>query len=252
MFFILLRMKKIIIVGIILSCLITIVQPQDRFSESGRSLKRVENNILILDSGYNLDSKKELEIRFFDKFNGLVEYFCDNTSNSGAFGFRINKSNTNYILEVKYISNFKELQQKVSKKYPTIGISGTVSQDSLKKVIAHNSAMFKKGREELSENFQIETLTFPIGNQFVEILHQKMVWCIDSYKIKGVPLVMRGVSDVVFRAVVDDEVWTLRILNPKDDYLLKMSNLCRQIINDAKAGELDESEYMTVLKTFEE
>ncbi|MPM72125.1 hypothetical protein SDC9_119098 [bioreactor metagenome] len=56
-----------------------------------------------------------------------------------------------------------------------------------------------------------------------------------------------GGHSVVFRNVVDDELWSLSIRNPKGHPL---KELCMQILTDAKTNQLDESKYMTVLNTF--
>ena len=101
----------------------------------------------------------------------------------------------------------------------------------------------------MSERYNIESLTFPVSPQFAEELHKKMVSFIGNFKGKGVPRRIIGGHSVVFRNVVDDEVWSLNIRNPKG-YPLK--ELCMQILTNARANELDESKYMAVLNTLEE
>jgi len=79
-----------------------------------------------------------------------------------------------------------------------------------------------------------------------------MVSVIVNYKAKGVPATVLDGYSLSFRAVIDDEVWSLRIRSPqRNNILLKMADLCRQIITDAIAYELDEAKYITVLDTFE-
>ena len=55
---------------------------------------------------------------------------------------------------------------------------------------------------------------------------------------------------VTYRVVVDDEVWSLRmcVLSGND---VKMSDLCKQIVEDGIANKLDEKKYISVLNSFE-
>ena len=101
----------------------------------------------------------------------------------------------------------------------------------------------------MSERYNIESLTFPVSPQFAEELHKKMVSLIGNFKGKGVPRRIIGGHSVVFRNVVEDEVWSLRIKNPK---VHPLKELCIQILADAKTNQLDESKYMAVLNTLEE
>lgn len=97
------------------------------------------------------------------------------------------------------------------------------------------------------ERYNIESFTFQVSPQFAEELHEKMVSFIGNFKGKGVPRRIMGGHSVVFRNVVDDELWSLSIRNPKGHPL---KELCMQILTDAKTNQLDESKYMTVLNTF--
>ena len=64
---------------------------------------------------------------------------------------------------------------------------------------------------------------------------------------KGKPAGIFDGTTVTFRCIVDDEVWTLTIHEPKGDIRI-FSDLCRQIITDAEADKLEESEYIKILK----
>jgi hypothetical protein len=158
-------------------------------------------------------------------------------------------SGTSYSLEAKYILNYEELRKETSEKYPTTGISGpdAVSKDSLRKIKAHNGAQIRKQSKEMFERYNIESFTFQVSPRFAEELHEKMVSFIDDFKGKGVPPVIKGGHSVVFRNVVDDEVWSLSIQNPKEHPL---KELCMQILADVKTDKFDESKYMTALNTY--
>jgi len=135
--------------------------------------------------------------------------------------------------------------------HSAIGIPGpfSVSEDSMKKIKSYNTAALNKQKEERSEKYDIESFTFPVSPQFAEELHKKMVSLIGNFKGKGVPRRIIGGHSVVFRNVVEDEVWSLRIKNPK---VHPLKELCIQILADAKTNQLDESKYMAVLNTLEE
>ncbi|MEA4918748.1 hypothetical protein [Proteiniphilum sp.] len=219
------------------------------YSGHGPFEKRIEFNLLFPGGGFNSSSKEEMEIKLFGKSNAFVEFF-HLPSRAGASGFRVvkNDSTLTYVVEIRYITNYEELQEEMSKKYLTIGIPGpfSVSEDSMRKIKSYNTAALNKQKEERSEKYDIESLTFPVSPQFAEELHKKMVSFIGNFKGKGVPRRIIGGHSVVFRNVVEDEVWSLRIKNPK---VHPLKELCIQILVDAKTNQLDESKYMAVLNT---
>ena len=104
--------------------------------------------------------------------------------------------------------------------------------------------------EELHKNVKVEQHFFSVSDQFVEKLHKKMVSYIHNFNAKGVlsSIISDGYS-VTFRTVVGDMVCSLYIHMPQEKSL-KWSDFCRQIIDDAIAGNFDESKYMSELDTF--
>lgn len=222
------------------------------YSDHGPFEKRIEFNLLIPGGGFNLNSKEVMEIKLFGRSNAFVEFFHLPTR-AGASGFRIvrDDSTLTYLAEVRQITNWEELHKEMSEKYPTIGVPGPslVSEDSLRIIKSYNAAALNKRREESREKYSMENLTFPISPQLAEKLQEKMVSFIGDFKGKGVPSRIKGGHSVVFRNVVDDEVWTLRIKNPQGHPL---KELCMQILTDAKANKLDESKYIAILNSLEE
>jgi len=130
-------MKRIVIIGFLLSFFFLIAFPQEV-----DFLKRVEHNIftlLVKEEGegvplkrfeyrirhgmlaeYNLKSKENEEKLLLGDFNAPVEFFfIPSLGNDLPSSLRILK-NTSWYLEVKYISNFKEVKREVYNKYPTI------------------------------------------------------------------------------------------------------------------------------------
>ena len=228
-------MKKIFIIGLIWVFFIPSVFSQNE--GHGFFVKRIEYKVL---SAYS-----EKPGLFFGNFDAPVEFNYLPSSTAAMnkeliSSFRIVRNSSN-ILEVKYISNYVEAEEAAKQKYPIQ--PGNITSE-------HNKTALAKQHEEMLKLYKIETLSFPISNRFAEKLYEKMVSLIDNFKAKGVPPVYFGGYSVLFRNVVDDEVWSLRIDQPNGD-ALKMSDLCRQIIKDAISNKFDESKYITVLDSFE-
>jgi hypothetical protein len=76
-----------------------------------------------------------------------------------------------------------------------------------------------------------------------------MVSFISNFKAKGRQSISTDGYTVTFRNVVDDELWSLELHEPKGN-ALKLSDLCRQIITDSQTGKLDERMYISVLDEF--
>ena len=185
-------------------------------TREGFFLKRVEHNLIMLEAKYNLDSKGDVEKLFFGDFNAPVEFFYAGVD--GYSGLRIVKDSldtSSYIIEIKYIPNFEE----VRKLYPPHWLS----------------------------LYRVETISFPISEQFAKKIHHRMSLQIENFKARGLPLISVGGYTATFRVVVDDEVWSLFIGNPQGKYIRKMADLCREIITDALDNQLDESKYISVL-----
>ena len=217
---------------------------------------KVDKDKLILgESIYNLKSKGDMEKLLLGDFNAPVEFFINPyRGNEGPSSLRIVKDSLNtWSLEVKYISNFKEVNRELSDKYLSIGYSFPVpSDEDIEQMREHNVAAWAKRKEESLNLYKADILLFPISNHFAEQLYEKMVSLIVNFKVKEfLDRISTGGYSVSFRAVIDYEVWSLWISNPPDENERKMVDLCKQIITDAQANQLDESKYITILETFE-
>jgi hypothetical protein len=232
---------------------------------SGYFVKRIEYNLIdvqlvtkvgdeLKNAGYqcNCNSKSDMEkLLFGDIVNARVEFLYApsfEASTKGEAGFRIVRDplNKSCILEVKYIPNYEEVMREVNNKQVVLNIPDNI-MDSIpfetKELLwKHTKAEQYKKRFNL---FKVSTLSFPISDKFAKKLYEKMVSLIDNFKAKGAsPMIFDGYS-VTFRVVVDDEVWSLNIHEPRGD-ALKMSDFCRQIITDAETNTFDESKYIEV------
>ena len=249
-------MKRILAIGFICMLFIPPVFSQGTNSSNngGEFLKRIEYNRRVFNT-YNFDSKGEGEKRFFGDFNAPVEFFYDH-SFDGQSGFRLvwdslKGSNT---IEVKFILNFKEIQKKSYEKYPLRTLSSSemdvLPKDSLDLISKQNYENMQKAQEEQRKlGGNIDSRSFPVSNQFADILYKKMVSIIGNFKGSGIaPLINDGYR-VTFRTVVDDEVWSLSIHCPQEK-ALKMADICIQILKDAKNNQLDEAKYIKLLDDF--
>jgi hypothetical protein len=224
-------MKKTVIIFLLWGFFISFAFSQNgEHVNGGGFLKRIEYNIYALYTIYNFNSKDDVEKLFFGDFNAPVEFFYNPSFEAytgGPTGFRITKDslNTSYILEYKYISNYEKVSREISDKY---------------------FGMWEKQKEEEIKLFKVETLSFPVSNQFAEKLYEIMVSFIDNFKSKGIPPIIVDGYIVTFRTVVDDEVWTLTIHEPRGN-ALKMSDFCRQIMTDIETNTFKEYKYVESL-----
>ena len=213
---------------------------------------------------YNLNDVGSIEKLFFGDIPSPIEFIYF-PPHEGASAARVksNFSNSSYILEVKYVSNYSEAADEARRRYPSIALwdPSDVTDD----IVQHNREVFARQRERKLQLFEVETLSFPISSLLVEKLHANIATFINNYEEKnsfpddsadsvcpetGAEYTQLRISvggdAVLFRILVDDEIHSLRIHNP-ENRALEFSNLFRQMIEDAIAGEFDEERYMEFL-----
>lgn len=236
----------------------------------GHFLKRVEYNLISRGFGsfpsiYNLKSKNDVEKLFFGDFNAPVEFFYNPSSEVEPCipsGCRIVRDSLNIscILEVKYITNYREASKEAYEKAKEnrnrhlidlpAKVLDSLPRDVFNRIWDYNSKQTVSMYYEKSIRFNVDIRSFPVSDQFAEKLYKKMVSFICNFKAKGVPPTILDGYLVTFRTVVEDEVWSLNIHIPQGN-ALKMADLCREIITDAKADKLNEQKYMTILDTLD-
>ena len=237
------------------------------FPQHNRNAFRVSMEENWRDNQPNLESKGDVERLLFGDFNAPVEFFyfpAEEAVRIFPSGFRIARDSldSSHILEVKYISNFAEAAEEASSRYPLIGVR--FPSESTEEILQHNREAIAKQREMRLQLFEIETLQpIPVSQLFAEKLQEKMKALIGTFEEENpfppnmvfidewnewveVVTEITGGYTVTFRTVVDDEVWTLWITVPRSRALV-FSNLFKQMIADAKAGEFDEERYMGIL-----
>jgi hypothetical protein len=230
-------------------------------------IKRIEYNFIdaqlaktvgdeLIITGYlcNVSSKSDVEKLFFGDFNARIEFFYApsfEVSSKGEAGFRIMRDSldTSWILEVKHIPNYEEVFGGCNDKYSITGISADAIHSRPLDSMSSRELIWKQMDERL-KLFKVETWSFPVGDQFAEKLYRKMISFISNFKAKGRLAMSTDGYTVTFRNVVDDELWSLEIHEPKSS-AHKLSDLCRQIITDSQTGKLDEHMYISVLDGFD-
>ena len=244
----------------ILTTVFSILLGTVAFSQSTRFLKRVENNYssdLVRLNGkpdgyFNLDSKTEVEKLFFGDINAGIEFYVS-PSTEANYGFRILKkpSDGSYTLEVKRISNWKEVETELREEFPWQRASANryISEDSSVRLAQHNQAMLAEREKERPKRYQVETESIPVTDSFAEKLHERFVSSIDHFKGTGRPGKVLDGEETTFRCVVGDDVWTLTVSKTERN-ILELSDLCKRIIEDAEAGRFDESKYIGRLEDY--
>ena len=190
---------------------------------------------------------------FFGDFNARVEYLYE-PSFEGASGLRVvlrKKANEiSYVLEVKYVYNYKKVMDELGKKYPIIGIPSelynSIPQDIQDAINYKNQVTYKLRYEDKSIPFKVKTISIPISDEFADMLSKNITTGVKNFKAKGIQSFFTDGDCATFSCVVDDEVWSLWIHEPQKG-MLKLSDICREIITDTQNNNFNESKYMMLL-----
>lgn len=214
---------------------------------------------------YNLQSKSALERLFSGDMNAKIEYFIEPWEDpvcQSATSLRIVKdaTDTSYLLEVKSIANWKEVQIQIEKEFPSKNTFSTEKQflammterenmsKEEKELKAIENKIWDERREtERLKRYKITTRSFPVSDLFVTKLHEKLIASMD--RIQGVarPCSANDSAVETFRCVVGFELWSLEIHHPREE-IGRLSDLCIQIIHDTETEPFDESKYNLLLE----
>ena len=210
----------------------------------------------------NIESKSPLEKVLFGNTNVKVEFVVE-PSFEGAYGIRVIKdsSETSSSLEVKRIINWKEVEKQMQKAFPVKGYTiqelnakiaerEKMSEEERELSILKSRIRNEKREKESLKRYQVHTFIIPISDLFAEKLYAKFVSFIDDFKAKELEpnLLMGDGETTVFRCIVDQEIWTLSIPFKTEEKARELSDLCKQIVEDAEAGRFDESKYIGSLE----
>ena len=212
----------------------------------------------------NIESKSPLEKVLFGNTNAKVEFVVE-PSFEGAYGIRVIKdsSETSSSLEVKRIINWKEVEKQMQKAFPVKGYTiqelnakiaerEKMSEEERELSILKSRIRNEKREKESLKRYQVQTFIIPISDLFAEKLYAKFVSFIDDFKAKELEpnLLMGDGETTVFRCIVDQEIWTLSIPFKTEEKARELSDLCKQIDEDAEAGRFDESKYIGRLEDY--
>lgn len=211
----------------------------------------------------NLKSKDFLQSKFFPNNNGLIEFF-EVPSFSAPYGFSLtNTTEEHYFLEIKQISNWQEIKDKLDAEYPPVVIPKALSQTERDKMIRAKAMNMKRKRQkekEVLSEYKIETININVSKLFATKLYNTFVHLIGNYKanddtIITLPdgsklieeLVVSDGSQKTLRCIVDNEIWSFFIGESLDEMGV-LTEICNKIIEDTLNGSrLDEDKYIQLL-----
>ena len=218
--------------------------------------KKTIEPAMIAHGLHNTKGKTAFQLKFFPKYNGSLEFFVD-PSYKGASGFRIDSIDGAFFLDVKWITNREEVYEKVREEFPSITItkeeSDTISKEEIKRRGKYNGAQLTMMHQKAFENFEMASKKIQIDHTLFDQLYNTTVSLIKNYTIKGIPTMSRGGYSVIFRCVVEDEVWNYFTFNPFGVFK-ELTNICNQIVSDVQEDgeEIDEEKYIVLLKNLVE
>ncbi len=262
-------MIKTIIISTCLTCLVPMVSAQEYgnkqicIDSTSRFVRTAGPN--RFDSSGHAVGKLGIDRKLFGDFNARVEYLLE-PSFSETIGCRIYRraTDTAYVLEVKRVDNYKEVEDQVQKEFPTISIPGkeffAMSEEEHARVLAHNRQKWGRMAVERLKRYRIRTISVPISDRLADRLYEATKGEIlniepekKRYTKEGgeiITLIFDG-EPATFRCVVeDDTVWTLRYHVPEGAFKI-LSDLFRAMIADIEAGRFDETRYQATLDDME-
>ncbi len=251
-------MKKRLL--LLASMLLAAHEAAEAQQNGGCFLKRIENNYansvrVIEPDGsvhgmYNLDSKSELEKRFFGDFNAPVEFFVA-PSFEGSSGLRLYRDSTgNWMLEAKQVTNYREVEDELTKAFPLMSFSAEQFRDStlIDSSLRHNRAMIRRIRTEAPDRYRIEAQKVPVGEALAKQIYEYTTHLIDRYRGSEYPDMVFDGEQITFRSVVGYDLWTLTLHSPRNHEAEKATGLYRQLIADILTGQvIDEEQYIRLL-----
>ena len=255
-------MKNIMLTTLIFICSISFVSAQ------GRYVKRVENNyigniervfdehnvVIRTEGDYNTSNKKGIGKLFFGDLNAKIEYLLE-PSIEATSGLRIVDSMKIYTLEIKTITNFKEVNLALDREFDSLS-RVNIETENFIEATEHNKVIWDSKREERVKHYKINTKSIPISASLVDRLYAKTVVTIDTYEpvvnivssnnpFRDAKISYDGYTTTL-RSVVGDDMWTLSIQPPIGE-AEKLSDIFRQIILDVENNCFDEAKYIKML-----
>lgn len=204
---------------------------------------------------YNLESKTGIQKILFPDCNSPVEYFVA-PSFHGSYGFRIQElGNDSCELDVKWISNWKEVESKLDKEIPSIGIPAEIDsklpKEAIKVIAKHNSSQLEKRHQNTIQHYKVEAKKVIISKAFFDQIYSSFVYQVNNHKFKGYPTMILDGESVNFRYVSDDLLWNFTIHSPvPSEGFGKLKSICDKIVKDVKENSvLNSDDYIKKLNS---
>ncbi len=220
---------------------------------SGIKSKTIEPN-RTADGKYNFSSKSDEERLLFDSFNAPIE-FIYSPSLEGVSGLRIYKDSMerNYLLEVKRVTNWKEVNNQLNTEFPSGNEVRTITLAQWEEQKKQMQALKERRREEWLRRQTIRTQEVTISDTFADRIKTTITNAIKQAKkeekkipksgnISQIVEVIKDGDEAIFRCIVGDQLWTLKYHVPEGEFQT-LSDLFRQMIADVEAGSFDEAKY---------
>lgn len=200
---------------------------------------------------HNLRSKDILQKKFFPDNNGLIEFF-EAPSFRTEYGFRVVQKDTNeYVLEIKQIDNWSEIKDRTDAKYPLQIPQKTLpndKRDEMNRVYAENVQQRRQEEKKNQTEYDILSKEISISKAFAVQLHETFIYLIKNYDNKGPSITQFDGSQITFRCVVENELWSFtigRAFNEIDE----LTYICNEIMQDSTSeNAFDECKYTQRLK----
>ena len=197
---------------------------------------------------YNTNSKSKYEKLLFGDKNAFVEFVVE-PSFSGVYGFRLLKDQ----IEIKFVDNYKDVLDLLQKKYPTKDSSDKIreitSEEEFQKILKYNSKIYSMIDNESLSLYKTESISEPITELFSQTLSKCIYKFIDTFRAVYSGDVIFDGESYIFRCIVGDEVWMLRIHAPRGN-AKKIAHICNSIFSDVKNGTFNENKYIKELEEF--
>lgn len=137
----------------------------------------------------NTARKSELEKKFFPGHNRMVEFFSRDTF-LGPHGFRIDTiSMNNYIMEVVWVTDFEEVNRRLSEEFPTKSILprdlSNMPEEELNEIREFNRQQRLKRSKRTIEEYTIERREFPVSAVFFTSMWESYYGIIWNYTSRG-------------------------------------------------------------------
>ncbi|HBK32422.1 MAG TPA: hypothetical protein DDZ78_12510 [Porphyromonadaceae bacterium] len=203
----------------------------------------------------NKAGKSRLEKRFFPGHNRMVEFFFSH-SFLGPHGFRIDTiGNNNYIMEVTWVKDFKEVNMKLTEEFSSKSFQASVlfsmSKEEQKEIAEYNRNQRLKKSEKAISEYTIETKKISVTPSFAGQMYKTCYWLMRNYFSEGIPIISFDGYSVTFRCVVGDfSLWTFSAINPFSVFK-EFTTTCNEIVKEVqKNGKIvNEETYILTLNS---